>query len=84
MTGRVKWFDGKKGFGFITPDDGSPDAFVHHTQVQMKGYRNLEAGQAVSFEIAAGDKGPKAVGVRPICPIDPASPRSDGLMTREP
>jgi CspA family cold shock protein len=66
MTGRVKWFDQKKGFGFIELDDGSPDAFVHHSDIRMKGRRNLEAGQAVELQVRQTDKGAKAVNVSPI------------------
>lgn len=63
MTGKVKWFDDKKGFGFVTPDEGGPDAFVHHTQIRMKGRRTLETGQAVRFTVEESERGPKAVNV---------------------
>ena len=63
--GRVKWFNPDKGFGFIEQDDGGPDAFVHHSEIEMTGYRALEEGQRVSYEIAQGPKGIQAVDVRP-------------------
>jgi cold shock protein len=62
-TGTVKWFNADKGFGFITPDDGSKDLFVHHTGIEGNGYRSLDEGAKVSYEAQAGDKGPKAVNV---------------------
>ena len=64
-TGSVKWFNDDKGFGFITPDDGTKDLFVHHTGVEGEGFRSLSEGQKVSYEAQSGDKGPKAVNVRP-------------------
>jgi cold shock protein len=62
-TGKVKWFDAKKGFGFITPDDGSNDLFVHHSEIKTEGYRTLDEGQGVQFEIGEGKKGPCATNV---------------------
>jgi cold shock protein len=62
-TGTVKWFSDDKGFGFITPDEGSRDLFVHHTGILGDGYRSLSEGTKVSFEEEQGDKGPKAVNV---------------------
>jgi CspA family cold shock protein len=64
-TGTVKWFNEKKGFGFITPDDGGKDLFVHYTAIKAKGYATLEEGQKVSFEIGEGKKGPCATEVVP-------------------
>ena len=64
--GTVKWFSAEKGFGFITPDDGSKDCFVHHTAIKSDGYRSLEEGQRVSFETEAGPKGPQATQVTPV------------------
>jgi cold shock protein len=63
-TGTVKWFNAAKGFGFIQPEDGSKDLFVHHTAIEGDGYRTLEEGEKVSFETTPSDKGPKAVNVR--------------------
>ncbi|MCA9244818.1 MAG: cold shock domain-containing protein [Phycisphaerales bacterium] len=63
MTGTVKWFNDAKGFGFIASDDGQ-DVFVHHTAIQADGYRSLEDGERVEFELTQGDKGAKAVNVR--------------------
>ena len=65
-TGVVKWFSDEKGFGFITPDEGSKDLFVHHTSIQADGYRSLAEGARVEYESEQGDKGPKAVNVRPV------------------
>ena len=62
-TGTVKWFNGKKGFGFITPDGGSEDLFVHHSEIKMDGYASLDEGQKVEFEIIEGAKGPQAAKV---------------------
>lgn len=61
--GVVKWFSPEKGYGFITPDDGGRDLFVHHSQIQMTGYRTLEQGQRVLFEAEDGERGPQAVDV---------------------
>ena len=63
-TGTVKWFSDEKGFGFITPDEGSKDLFVHHTSIEADGYRSLAEGARVEYESESGDKGPKAVNVR--------------------
>jgi len=65
-TGTVKWFSDDKGFGFITPDDGSKDLFVHHTGIDSEGHRSLTEGAKVSYEAEAGDKGPKAERVKPL------------------
>ncbi|GAB5015456.1 cold-shock protein [Mycobacterium avium subsp. hominissuis] len=61
--GTVKWFNGEKGFGFITPDDGTKDLFVHYSEIQGSGYRSLEENQRVQFDVEQGAKGPQAVGV---------------------
>jgi len=62
-NGTVKWFDSAKGFGFITPEDGSKDVFVHHSAIKTDGYAELKEGQRVSFEIQQGPKGPAAANV---------------------
>ena len=63
-VGTVKWFNAEKGFGFISREGGS-DVFVHHSAIQMDGYRTLAEGQAVTYELAQGDKGDHAVDVKP-------------------
>mgnify|MGYP001567595427 FL=1 len=63
IQGKVKWFNDQKGFGFITPDDGSADVFVHHSAIMADGFRSLAENQAVQFELLQTDKGPKAAGV---------------------
>jgi CspA family cold shock protein len=64
MQGTVKWFNGTKGFGFITPDDGSEDVFVHHSGIDGDGFKSLQENDKVDFEKTKGDKGPKAEVVR--------------------
>jgi cold shock protein len=59
-TGIVKWFNSAKGFGFITPDEGTRDLFVHYSSIQANGYRNLEQGQRVQYQFCDGEKGPHA------------------------
>lgn len=67
-TGTVKWFNAEKGFGFILQDSGGPDLFVHYTGITGSGYRELQEGQKVSFEVVQGHKGPQAENVTPACP----------------
>lgn len=62
-TGIVKWFNEKRGFGFISPDDGDDDVFVHYSDIQMNGFKTLEEGQAVAYEVTTSDKGDKATNV---------------------
>ncbi|MGO9751613.1 MAG: cold-shock protein [Solirubrobacteraceae bacterium] len=62
-TGTVKWFSDEKGFGFITPDEGARDLFVHHSAIAVDGYRSLAEGAKVSYEEESGPKGPKAINV---------------------
>ncbi|OYE01982.1 MULTISPECIES: transcription antiterminator/RNA stability regulator CspE [unclassified Nostoc] len=64
--GVVKWFNESKGFGFITPEDGSKDVFVHFSAIQSEGFKTVSEGQRVEFEIVEGQKGPSAVNVKPI------------------
>lgn len=65
-TGTVKWFNATKGFGFIAPDDGSADVFVHFSAIEGSGYRELTEGQHVQFDTTSGPKGLQASGVRPV------------------
>jgi len=63
--GTVKWFDDRKGFGFIIPDDGGNELFVHHSDIEMEGFTKLDDGQSVEFEVGEGKKGPCAQAVKP-------------------
>ncbi|PIQ62672.1 MAG: cold-shock protein [Bacteroidetes bacterium CG12_big_fil_rev_8_21_14_0_65_60_17] len=63
--GKVKWFNADKGFGFIAPDDGGKDLFVHHSEIKVDGFATLDEGQSVEFEVGQGPKGPCANNVVP-------------------
>ena len=65
-TGKVKWFNSGKGFGFIAPDGGGDDLFVHHSEIKTSGYASLDEDQSVEFELGQGQKGPCAVNVVPL------------------
>jgi CspA family cold shock protein len=64
--GTVKWFNADKGFGFIAPEDGSPDVFVHFSAIQTQGYKSLDENQRVEFDVTQGPKGPQAENVRAV------------------
>ncbi|MAL01324.1 MULTISPECIES: cold-shock protein [Alcaligenaceae] len=64
QTGKVKWFNADKGFGFITPDAGGSDVFAHFSAIEGRGYRSLNEGQEVEFEVNDGPKGPQAANIR--------------------
>jgi len=65
-TGTVKWFNDAKGYGFIAPDDGAKDLFVHHSEITGDGYKSLAEGSKVSYEARQGQKGPEATQVQPV------------------
>jgi CspA family cold shock protein len=65
-TGKIKWFNDAKGFGFVTPDDGSKDVFVHFSSIQGEGFKSLAEGDKIEFEVQDTEKGPKAANVRKI------------------
>lgn len=64
--GTVKWFNSEKGYGFITPDDGSKDVFAHFSEIAGNGFRSLDENQQVEFDITQGQKGPQASNIRPL------------------
>lgn len=65
-TGKVKWFNNAKGYGFVRPDGGGDDLFVHHSYIQMEGYRSLKAGQPVEYELQPANKGHHAINLKPV------------------
>ncbi|WP_138442385.1 cold-shock protein [Sinomonas susongensis] len=65
-TGTVKWFNSEKGYGFIAPDDGSEDVFAHYSEIDARGFRSLDEGQKVEYEVGQGQKGPQAQQIRPL------------------
>jgi CspA family cold shock protein len=65
-TGKVKWFNDQKGFGFITPDEGGEDLFAHHSEIQMGGFKSLKENQQVRFEVKKGPKGLQAAQIQPL------------------
>ena len=70
LTGKVKWFNNAKGYGFILADDGGDDLFVHYSSIQMPGYKTLKAGQLVTFDTTPGEKGLHAIDITPISTED--------------
>ncbi|MGA1370776.1 MAG: cold shock domain-containing protein CspD [Pseudomonadales bacterium] len=89
-TGKVKWFNNAKGYGFVLPDHGGEDLFAHYSTIQMDGYKTLRAGQDVTFDIEAGPKGLHAVNIRtadaaiPVRAEAPPSPaRSSARLAEE-
>jgi CspA family cold shock protein len=65
VTGKVKWFNDAKGFGFITPDDGGADLFAHFSQIESSGFKSLQEGQVVKFNVTDGQKGKQASNIQP-------------------
>ena len=84
--GTVKWFDGGKGYGFISPDEGDGDLFVHHSSILGGDFKSLEEGEEVSYEIGSGKKGPQAENVRRLSPppVPTRSPAPHAALSRSP
>lgn len=77
-TGKVKWFNDAKGFGFIEPEDGGGDVFAHFSAVQMEGFRTLKQGSRVAYDLVQGPKGDLAQNIRPIAAAQPQAERTTG------
>ena len=82
-TGTVKWFNAEKGYGFISRESG-PDVFVHYSAIQGQGYRSLDEGQAVEFEVTTGPKGEQAQDVRAIVPVAGMPPKNGTTIFAKP
>lgn len=83
LSGKVKWFNNAKGYGFIVADGGDEDLFAHYSAIQMEGYRTLKAGQAVMFDILQGPKGLHATNIRAQQTVDVATPAQQVASTAE-
>jgi len=83
FSGKVKWFNNAKGYGFILADGREEDLFAHYSAIQMSGYRSLKAGQAVCFEIVHGPKGLHAVNISTICADVPISDTSEAAQSAD-
>lgn len=84
-TGKVKWFNNAKGYGFIRPDTGGDDLFVHYSYIDMDGYKSLKAGQSVSYEIREAPKGLHATAIKMLGDdLEVAQSSSDGAETAQP
>ena len=81
MRGRVKWFNAQKGYGFVERE-GEDDVFVHYSAIQMEGYKTLDEGEEVEFEVVHGDRGPQAANVQRLGGGVPSEPRSDDQRDR--